>query len=80
MKEWKDAYTGYWIAEWIPYMHAYRVYDTRKPGSTIAYEDDLEEAKAQAERQECRLVIVDTDEMHTNDYLYYLDEEWRAEQ
>jgi len=32
------------IAEWIPHMMAYRLYDPEKPENTIAYEDNLDEA------------------------------------
>lgn len=28
------------VAEWIPYMKAYRVYDPHKPQDTVAYEED----------------------------------------
>lgn len=28
------------VAEWIPYMKAYRVYDPHKPQDTVVYEKD----------------------------------------
>lgn len=33
-------------AEWIDYRDAYRLYDPKYPQQTIAYEDDLDEAKS----------------------------------
>lgn len=33
-------------AEWIDYMDSYRLYDPKYPQQTIAYEDDLDEAKS----------------------------------
>lgn len=28
-------------AEWIPYMNSYRIYNSKNPQQTVAYEDDL---------------------------------------
>lgn len=36
------------IAEWIPYMMAYRLYDPKHPQQTIAYEDDKDTEKQHA--------------------------------
>ena len=33
------------IADWIPYMEAYRLYDPQYPQQTIAYVDDPKEAE-----------------------------------
>lgn len=38
-------------AEWIPYMHAYRLYKPEKPQDTVAYVDDIDE-KELAELEE----------------------------
>ena len=35
-------------AEWIDYMNAYRLYNPEHPQETIAYEDDLENARNKA--------------------------------
>lgn len=37
-------------AEWIDYMDAYRMYFSDKPGSTIAYADDMDEVNGIADR------------------------------
>lgn len=33
------------IADWIPYMEAYRLYDPQNPQQAIAYVDDPKEAE-----------------------------------
>ena len=58
-----------WHAEWIPYMKSYRVYDPKKPQDTIAYVDDLDEAREQArEEQNAHIVLCDADTMHVECY------------
>lgn len=49
------------IAEWIPYMKAYRLYDAKHPSNTVAYVDSIEEAEA--EHPEYDYVICDSDTM-----------------
>lgn len=36
------------IAEWIPHMRAYRLYDSKHPQQTIAYENDEDTAMRHA--------------------------------
>ncbi len=36
------------IAEWIPYMMAYRLYNPKYPQQTIAYEDDKDTTRRHA--------------------------------
>lgn len=36
------------IAEWMPYMMAYRLYDPEYPQKTIAYEEDKDTVKRRA--------------------------------
>ena len=50
------------VAEWIPYMKAYRVYDPLKPQDTVAYEDD-EDRLADKD-----ITIRDADTMHVETY------------
>ena len=52
-------------AEWIPHMKAYRLYDPGNPlhyCTTVAYVEDLEEARRQ--HPEYEIVEVDIDTMH----------------
>ena len=51
-------------AEWIPYMKAYRLYNTDCPQQTVAYEDDLGEAEIHAkENGYCGIIMCDVDTM-----------------
>ena len=58
-----------WNAEWIPYMKSYRLYDPKHPQDTIAYVDDLDEARRQAKEEHgARIVECDIDTMHVECY------------
>lgn len=46
------------VAEWIPYMKAYRVYNPYEPQDTVAYEADEEKLAEQ------NIIIRDADTMH----------------
>ena len=35
---------GELMAEWIPYLNAYRLFNRNSPQWTVAYEEDLDEA------------------------------------
>lgn len=50
------------VAEWIPYMHAYRVYDPHKPQYTVAYEEDEDKLAEES------IAIRDADTMHVECY------------
>lgn len=47
------------IAEWLPCMNAYRLYDTKNPAQAIAYLDDagLPQAKEEADARGIKLQI-----------------------
>jgi len=54
-----------WHAEWIPYMKSFRIFDPRKPQDTIAYVDNLDEARKQArEENNAHIALCDADTMH----------------
>lgn len=53
-------------AEWISYMHAYRLYRPTKPQSTVAYVDSIEEAER--EHPEYNYCECDKDTMHVECY------------
>lgn len=58
-----------WHAEWLPYMKSYRIYDPKKPQDTIAYVDDLDEARVQArEEYNAQIALCDADTMHVECY------------
>lgn len=40
-----------WVAEWVPYREAYRIYDTDDPAWTIAYLGGTEEDVLQLEEE-----------------------------
>ena len=50
------------VAEWIPYMKAYRVYDPHKPQDTVAYEEDEDRLADKG------VIIRDADTMHVEVY------------
>lgn len=43
-----NEYRTHIIAEWIPHMKAYRLYNPKHPQQTIAYEDDEDTARRHA--------------------------------
>lgn len=52
-------------AEWIPYMNSYRIYNSKNPQQTVAYEDDLYDAERHAvENGYDGIVECDADTMH----------------
>lgn len=52
-------------AEWIPWMRAYRLYDSSCPQQTIAYKDNMDAAEKYAiANGYSGLVICDSDSMH----------------
>ena len=51
--------------EYIGYMKAYRIYDSRKPEQTIAYEESVEAAEKRAKEEGYDgIVMCDADTMH----------------
>lgn len=58
----KGATMEKFVAEWIPYMHAYRVYDPHKPQYTVAYEEDEDKLAEES------IAIRDADTMHVECY------------
>ena len=55
----------HWHAEYVPYMKAYRLYNPRRPYDTIAYVDDLEQAREQAwDEYHADIAVCDADTMH----------------
>ena len=58
-----------WHAEWLPYMKAYRIFNPKKPQDTIAYVDDLDEARQQAkDEHNARIALCDADTVHVECY------------
>ncbi len=56
-------------AEWINYMKAYRLYDTKNPQQTMAYEDSLETAELNALKNGYdEIVECEADTMHIENY------------
>lgn len=58
----KGANMNKLVAEWIPYMKAYRVYDPHKPQDTVAYEKDEDRLEEEG------VTICDADTMHVEIY------------